>query len=55
MKINGPLSFSLGLIAAALCWLDTAQAQTNTLVATPHAAGGTVPDGVAAAPPEVRS
>ena len=36
MKITGPLSFSLGLIAAALCCFDTADAQTNAVVATPQ-------------------
>ncbi len=35
MKITGPLSLSFGLIAAALCCFDTADAQTNTIVATP--------------------
>ncbi len=34
MKNNGPLLFSLGLIAATLCCFDTAVAQT-TVVATP--------------------
>jgi uncharacterized protein (TIGR03437 family) len=35
VKTIGPLSFSLGLIAAVLCCFDTADAQTNTVVANP--------------------
>jgi uncharacterized protein (TIGR03437 family) len=36
VKISGPLSFSLGLIAAALCCFDAADAQTNAVVAFPQ-------------------
>jgi trimeric autotransporter adhesin len=36
VKNIGHLLFSLGLIAAGLCYLDTAEAQTNTVVATPQ-------------------
>ena len=36
MKNIGHLRFSLGLIAAALCCLDTLDAQTNTIVASPQ-------------------
>ena len=36
MKKTGPLPFLLGLIAASLCCLDTAMAQTDTVVATPQ-------------------
>ncbi len=36
MKNIGHRLFSLGLIAATLCCLDTADAQTNTVVATPQ-------------------
>jgi uncharacterized protein (TIGR03437 family) len=36
VKITGPLSFSLGLIAATLCCFATADAQTNAVVATPQ-------------------
>ena len=36
MKKTGPMLFSLGLIATALCYLDTADAQTNAVVATPQ-------------------
>jgi uncharacterized protein (TIGR03437 family) len=36
VKNIGHLRFSLGLIAAALCCLDTLDAQTNTIVATPQ-------------------
>ncbi len=36
MKNIGHLRFSLGLIAATLCCLDTLDAQTNTIVATPQ-------------------
>ena len=36
MKITGSLSLSLGLIVATLCCFDTADAQTNPVVATPQ-------------------
>jgi uncharacterized protein (TIGR03437 family) len=36
VKNNGPLLFSLGLIAATLCCFDTADAQANAVVATPQ-------------------
>ena len=36
MKKNGPVLFSLGLIAATLCCFNTLDAQTNPIVATPQ-------------------
>jgi uncharacterized protein (TIGR03437 family) len=36
VKKNGPVLFSLGLIAATLCCFDTLDAQTNPIVATPQ-------------------
>jgi trimeric autotransporter adhesin len=36
VKKNGPVLFSLGLIAATLCCFDTLDAQTNPVVATPQ-------------------
>jgi uncharacterized protein (TIGR03437 family) len=46
-RTTGPVLFPLGLIAAALCCLDTAAAQTNAVIATPQQLTFNTQNGVA--------
>jgi uncharacterized protein (TIGR03437 family) len=50
VKKNGPVLFSLGLIAATLCCFDTLDAQTNPIVATPQELTFNTQTGVATPP-----